>query len=72
MAQRDPLVPILDMLEHAREAIALVAGRSRGEVEKDRILTLALTRLLEIVGEAASRVPAEVRANYPAIPWTPT
>lgn len=70
MARRDPLVPILDMLEHAREATALVAGKSRRDVEQDRILTLALTRLLEIVGEAAGRVPPDVRAAHPAIPWT--
>jgi uncharacterized protein with HEPN domain len=25
--------------------------------------------LLEIVGEAASRVPADERAKYPGIPW---
>ena len=68
MAQRDPLVPILDMIGHAREAIALVDGRPREAVEKDRVLTLALTRLLEVVGEAASRVPAETRAAHPTVP----
>jgi uncharacterized protein with HEPN domain len=30
---------------------------------------LALTRLLEIMGEAASRVPVEARIRYPEIPW---
>lgn len=58
------------MLEHAREAAALIAGKTRQEVEKDRILTLALTRLLEFVGEAASRVPPDVRATHPDIPGT--
>lgn len=33
------------------------------------MLQLALTRLLEIVGEAATRVPADVRALRPTIPW---
>lgn len=70
MAQRDPLLPILDMIEHAREAIALVHGKTRDTVEKDRILTLALTRLLEVVGEAAARVPPEIRAAHPAVPWS--
>lgn len=33
------------------------------------MLNLALVRLLEIVGEAAGRVPPEVRAECPQIPW---
>jgi uncharacterized protein with HEPN domain len=28
-----------------------------------------LTRLLEIIGEAANRVPDENRAEYPQLPW---
>ena len=32
-------------------------------------LKLALVRLLEIIGEAASRVPKEERALYPTLPW---
>jgi uncharacterized protein with HEPN domain len=30
---------------------------------------LSLVRLLEIVGEAASRVPVSERAQYSGIPW---
>jgi len=33
------------------------------------MLQLSLTRLVEIVGEAASRVAAADRAAYPQIPW---
>lgn len=32
-------------------------------------MNLALVRLLEIVGEAARRVPDETRHRYPEIPW---
>jgi len=32
-------------------------------------LNLALVRLVEILGEAASRVPAEDRARHTEIPW---
>jgi uncharacterized protein with HEPN domain len=57
------------MLDHAREAVALAEGRTRADMDSDRLLELALVRLLEIVGEAASRVPQEDRALYPDIPW---
>jgi len=58
------------MLEHAREAMQLVVGRNRSDLDTDRVLSLALVRLLEIVGEAAARVSSETRARHPAIPWS--
>ncbi len=57
------------MLDYAREALTLVHGKPRPEFEDDRILNLALTRLLELIGEAASQIPAEVRMQYPSVPW---
>ncbi len=47
----------------------MAAGRSRADLDKDRQFNLALVRLLEIVGEAAARVPEEVRAPHPEVPW---
>jgi uncharacterized protein with HEPN domain len=57
------------MLGHAREAVALADGKTRTDLDRDRLLELALVRLLEIVGEAASRVPDEDRTRHPEIPW---
>lgn len=57
------------MLEASREATELARGKTRQDLIKDRILELALTRLVEIVGEAASRVPREEQAGHPDIPW---
>jgi len=57
------------MLDHAREAVALAQGKSRADLDRDRLLELALVRLLEIVGEAASRIPSEDCVRYPEIPW---
>lgn len=56
-------IRLLHMLEHAREAMQLVAGRNRSDLDTDRVLNLALVRLLEIVGEAAARVSSEARAG---------
>jgi uncharacterized protein with HEPN domain len=57
------------MLDHAREAFALTRGKARVDLDSDRVLHLALVRLLEIVGEAAGRVSREERALHPEIPW---
>lgn len=69
MSQRDDAVPMRHMLDHAREACALVAGRNQADIHEDRLLQLALTRLVEIVGEAAGRVSRESQARFPTVPW---
>lgn len=35
----------------------------------DRRTNLAVVRALEIIGEAAGRIPANIRRRYPQIPW---
>jgi uncharacterized protein with HEPN domain len=57
------------MLDHAREAFDMARGVNREHLDQDRKLQLSLTRLVEVVGEAASRVSPEVRERYPSIPW---
>lgn len=57
------------MLDAAREAVALCAGRSRTDLLQDRVLALALVRCIEIIGEAASRVSPETQAEHVDIPW---
>ncbi len=57
------------MLDHALEAIAMTEGKTRADLDGDRQLNLALVRLLEIVGEAATRIPEEDQARYADIPW---
>ncbi len=70
MTRRDPHVALRQMLDYAREAQALSAGKKRADLDDDRLLDLALTRLLEIIGEAANRVPPDIQAQHPAIPWS--
>jgi len=69
MSHLESLAPLRHMLDHSREAIALAAGRTRQDLDTDRKLNLALVRLLEIVGEAASRVPEDARLRHARIPW---
>ena len=43
-----------------RKAVTFAAGRSRDDLDSDEMLTLALTKLVEIVGEAAKQVTQEL------------
>lgn len=57
------------MLSNAREAVEICRGKSREHLDTDRLLNLALTRLIEIIGEAANRVPDDIQAKYSSLPW---
>ena len=68
MTPRDA-ISIRQMLEHAEEARQLTVGRVRRDLDTDRLLQLATTRLLEIVGEAAGRASESTRDSLPQIQW---
>ncbi len=69
MSRREPMVRVRHMLDHAVEAREMAQSRSRADLDRDRMLSLALVRLMEIVGEAAARVGESFRAKHPQIPW---
>jgi uncharacterized protein with HEPN domain len=58
------------MADAIEAAAKFVQGRSRKDLETDRMLVFALVRAAEIIGEAASRVSAEGRARLSAVPWS--
>ncbi len=63
------LVRLRHMLEAARKAVGYVQGRARADLDGDELLSLALTRLLEVLGEAGRAVSEEVKDQHPAVPW---
>jgi uncharacterized protein with HEPN domain len=69
VTRRDYRHYLADLLTYAEEAVALVAGRSDEAIRTDRIRRLALERCIEIIGEAAAKVPAEVQRRHPDLPW---
>lgn len=58
-----------DMLEHAMQARAFVGAMIWEEFEADSRTIFAVARTIEIIGEAARRVPEDIRQSIPAIPW---
>lgn len=69
MSRHDATVSLRDMLQYAQRAIRLAAGKSASELQDDESLDLAIPRALEIIGEAASRIPPSVREQYSTVPW---
>ena len=57
------------MRDAAQEALLFIRKRSRADLDKDRMLSLSLVRLLEIIGEAARAVSPRFRKANGAVPW---
>ena len=58
------------LIDAATKAVAWTQTRDRVALDEDEMLRLALTKLVEIVGEAAKQVTAEIRRKHPEVPWS--
>jgi uncharacterized protein with HEPN domain len=63
-------VRLQHLADALNSAIRFARGRQRGDLDSDEMLLFALVRAVEIVGEAASQVTAETRAQLPDLPWS--
>jgi uncharacterized protein with HEPN domain len=69
MTRHDDATRLRHMLDYAVEATEMAQGRRRQDLEIDRQFRLALTHLVQIVGEAAAHVSPEAQDRWKGIPW---
>jgi uncharacterized protein with HEPN domain len=67
--KKNDWVYIAHMLEMSQKAIQLTNGKSRFDYDQEEVLRLALTRIIQVIGEAAQRVSNEIQKEYSEIPW---
>jgi uncharacterized protein with HEPN domain len=67
--QPDDLLYLGHMLDMARKACERASELDREEYELDEDVHLALTHLVQVIGEAARHVSEEGQLSLPAIPW---
>jgi uncharacterized protein with HEPN domain len=58
-----------DIVNYAEDAMQFVGDMDFSTFEQDKRTHYAVTRALEIVGEATKNIPSEIRDRYPTIPW---
>lgn len=58
-----------DMLEFSLKVIRYSNGVSESEFFSNEILFDATLRNIELIGEAASKIPVEIREMLPNLPW---
>jgi len=68
-AARDWRLYIDDMRRFTEKALVYTAGHTRERFIADSVIYDATLRNLELIGEAATRIPDTVRSGHPAIPW---
>jgi uncharacterized protein with HEPN domain len=69
MSKKDDSILLGHMLETAEKIQGKIAGKSRQEFDDDENLRLALSYLLQIIGEAANHISPAFLKAHPEIPW---
>jgi len=63
------IVRLRHMLDAANKIMKFIKDRSRSDLDNDEMLILAILKLIEIIGEAASSVTFEIKEKHDEIPW---
>lgn len=67
--KKDDRIYLVHMLEIAQRIAARVTHLSRAEFDANEDVQLALTHLLQTIGEAARLVTESTRSQVPQVPW---
>jgi len=69
MSKHDPRVTLAQIQETGGRLQELCAGKTLNGLLAAWQATAALERLIEVLGEAVKRLPLDLRARYPTVPW---
>jgi len=70
MTRRSAAAYVEDIPAHVRKAAAILSeAPDPAGLASDEKTLFAIVRALEIVGEAAKRVPPQVLGRFPDVPW---
>ena len=69
MRSNKTALALFDIRDNGNYALDFVAGLSLDDFKADRMRFYAVTRALEIISEAARRLPPDLHARHPELPW---
>lgn len=68
-AKREYLDYLQDILSMIEKIEGFTSGLSEDDFEENEMAQFAVIRAIEVMGEAAKNVPADVKERYSEIPW---
>jgi uncharacterized protein with HEPN domain len=60
---------VKDISESIEDAEEFVKGYEFEDFKKDKKTVYAVIRAIEVIGEAAKKIPKPIRDRYPDVPW---
>lgn len=69
MSERDCRLYLTDILDSGRAIQSYVANLDFENFRGDRMRCSAVIREFEIIGEAVGKLPVELAARHPDVPW---
>jgi uncharacterized protein with HEPN domain len=69
MAVRTPRVPLTDMRDAIRRIDRYTKGETAASFGNNELVRDAVERCIEIISEASRRIPSDLKARHPEIPW---
>jgi len=66
---KDEMIYVGHMLDMSQKAVDALKGKTRPQFDQDELLKLALTHLIQTIGEAASHVSEATQGKNQNVPW---
>jgi len=66
---KDDWVYVGHMLDMSLQAGEILVGKDRSAYDQEVVLRLALTHLVQVIGEAAQQVSKEFQTAHSQVPW---
>ena len=67
---KNDIIRLQHMLDAAKEALSFTAGKTRSDLNENRMLVLSLIKEIEIIGESARKISDDTKNRLEDIPWT--
>ena len=66
---RDFVIYLQDMLESTVKGISFIENMSYQDFSSDEKTQYAIIRAIEVIGEASTKIPKEIKSKFSQIPW---
>lgn len=67
--KRNPRLYLTDILESIQTIEHYTQGVTQERFETDKLLQAGMLHWLQIIGEASTKLPSELKKQHPEIPW---